>query len=118
MSGSNTDSRPPAAPGAEPSRLRKAATLLCRLVLAAVFLMAGVTKVTDPRAFEDRVLLHSRLPEPVSLAVARTLPWLELTCGMCLALGCAVREAALIASVLLFAFLGLHWLSPAGAECG
>jgi uncharacterized membrane protein YphA (DoxX/SURF4 family) len=117
MSGSNTVSRPTEAPGAEPSRLLKALTLLCRLALAAVFLMAGVTKVTDLHGFEDRVLLLSRLPESLSLAVARCLPWLELTCGTCLALGYAVREAALIVSVLLLAFLGFHLLNPAGRGC-
>src|SRR4051794_21951008 len=66
----------------------------CRLTLAAVFLMAAVTKVTDMPAFEDRLVLHTPLPVPVVLALARFLPWLELTCGACLALGHAVREAA------------------------
>ena len=77
----------------------------CRYVLAAVFLMAAVTKITDLSGFTDEMVLHSGMPYYPALAVAAILPWLELTCGLCLALGYGVREAALILVLLLLALL-------------
>ena len=58
---------------------------VARPTLAVVFLMAGITKVTDLHGFADEVLVHSGLPYSVGRVVAVALPWLELTCGMCLA---------------------------------
>src|SRR5262249_50768217 len=77
----------------------------CRYVLAAVFLMAAITKITDLSGFTDEMVLHSGLPYYPALALAAILPWLELTCGVCLALGYAVREAASILVLLLLALL-------------
>src|SRR5262249_10715772 len=54
--------------------------------------------------FEDRLLLHSHLPHWLGMGVVRVLPWLELTCGLCLALGYATREAALIGAFMLASF--------------
>lgn len=94
-------------------------TLGCRYLLAAVLLMAGVTKVIDPHGFADQLVLHSGLPHGVSLVVAAVLPWLELVCGMCLALGYAVREAAAISTVLLVLLLGyaVTHRSPDDCHC-
>jgi hypothetical protein len=83
------------------------------LVLAVVFLMAGVTKVTDLHGFADEVLVHSGLPDFAGTVVAASLPWLELTCGACLLAGYAVREAAflliiLLTMLLVYSLLHLH----------
>jgi putative oxidoreductase len=77
----------------------------CRFLLAAVFLMAAVSKITDLATFEDQVVLHSPLPYRLGVVVAAVLPWLELTCGLCLVLGFAVREAALLTAFLSVLFL-------------
>src|SRR5205823_4531979 len=58
------------------------------------------------------------LPEALALAAARCLPWLELTCGACLLLGQAVREATLIVLVLLLLFLVDSLISPPEVDCG
>jgi hypothetical protein len=87
-------------------------------VLALVFLMAGVTKITDLHGFADFVRLHSALPNSTGLVVAVVLPWLELTCGACLLIGYAVREAALLLVILLsllFVYSLLHLNEP---DCG
>src|SRR5581483_9777903 len=118
MSGNNTSCRPPAAPSGKRARAWALLALLCRYVLAAVFLMAAVTKVTDLHVFEDRVRLHVRLPEFILVLVVRTLPWLELTCGMCLALGWAVREAGLLTALMLLGFLGHSLTASADSDCG
>src|SRR5258708_37415363 len=99
MSGSIVNSQPPAPE--DRARLQSwfssAVGLTCRYVLAAVFLMAALSKITDLHGFEDRLLLHSGLAYRPALIVAGVLPWLELACGLCLALGVAVREAGAIA---------------------
>lgn len=119
MSGSTADcpassqaSEPP-----PPSRTLQILTICCRYLLAAIFLMAALTKITDLNAFSDRLVLHSGLPYRLAVVVAATLPWLELTCGFCLALGLAVREAAVIISILLLGFLAESLIQPSEADC-
>jgi hypothetical protein len=92
-------------------------TLVCRYLLAALFLAAAITKITDLTTFENQVLLHSSLPYPVGLAVVVVLPWLELVCGACLALGRAVREAALLSAVLLIFFSSYSLVYRTGPDC-
>jgi uncharacterized membrane protein YphA (DoxX/SURF4 family) len=91
----------PAGSAVLPSRFCAALGVSCRYVLAAIFLMAAVTKITDLHRFEDQVLLHTSLPSWLGTGVVILLPWVELTCGLCLALGYAVREAALLLSLVL-----------------
>jgi uncharacterized membrane protein YphA (DoxX/SURF4 family) len=84
---------------------------VCRWTLAVVFLMAGATKVADLRGFHDDLRLHLALPETLIFGIAVFLPWLELTCGICLALGYAVREAAVLLAgqlVLLVVYSLFH----------
>lgn len=90
----------------------------CRYLLGAVFLMAAVSKVIDLRGFEDRLLESGYLPYAVAVAIARILPWVELTCGVCLLLGVAAREAALCVAVLLLLFIGHSFLSRDQTDCG
>ncbi len=118
MSGLTT-ACPPPAPAVE--RLAWPITLLaygCRFGLAVVFLMAALSKLAGPHEFSDRLLLHSKMPHWLGVGVVAVLPWLELTCGICLALGYAVREAALILAVLLVLFV-VYLLAFAGeTPCG
>ncbi len=112
MSGSTVD-----CPSPVPAT-RRLLTGACRAVLAVVFLMAGAAKVTDLPGFADRVVLHTELPQTLAWGVARFLPWLELTCGLCLAVGYAVREAGAILTILLVLFLGYALLHRGEADCG
>jgi putative oxidoreductase len=118
MNGTTT-ACPPPAPAVD--RLAWPMKLLaygCRFVLAAVFLMAALSKLANPHEFSDRLLLHSHIPHGLGVVVVAVLPWLELTCGICLALGYAVREAALILTVLLVLFV-VYLLAFAGeTPCG
>lgn len=91
---------------------------LCRLLLAVVFLMAAVTKITRPHDFIDGLILHSRLPLWLAWPAGVYLPWLELTCGFCLLLGVAQREAALLLSLLLVFFLAWPLFQQGSGECG
>jgi uncharacterized membrane protein YphA (DoxX/SURF4 family) len=121
MSGANTNCPSPAK---EVRRISPwvggTVALVSRYLLGVVFLMAAVSKIVDVRDFENHVLLHSPLPGAlakvfpsgnISLSFSITricvliLPWLELTCGLCLILGRAVRESASIIALLLSLFI-------------
>jgi uncharacterized membrane protein YphA (DoxX/SURF4 family) len=91
--------------------------LVCRYVLAAVFLMAALTKITDLRGFAYQLDLHSGLPATVTVIIAAVLPWLELTCGVCLAFGQAVREAAFLLLLLLTALLVYALMHLGQSDC-
>src|SRR5262249_9136296 len=52
-----------------------------------------------------------------ALVVAAVLPWLELTCGVCLAFGWAVREAALLLAILLVGLLGYSLTHLGQTDC-
>lgn len=116
-SGTTTTDPSPAREDKRPWRewLPRLVNRVCRWVLAVVFVMAGVTKITDLHGFADDVLLHSGLPYSVGVVVAAVLPWLELTCGLCLLGGYAVREAAVLLGILLillFVYSLLHVNDP------
>jgi uncharacterized membrane protein YphA (DoxX/SURF4 family) len=104
-------------PPARPARWASLLVGACRYLLGGVFLMAALTKVADLPAFRDHVILHTGLPYRVALVVAAWLPWLELTCGLCLIVGAMRREAALLLAVLLLLFLGHGLIRPAAGEC-
>src|SRR5262249_39735497 len=90
----------------------------CLWTLAAVFLMSGISKVIDPAAFLDRLIVHAGLAPTPALLIASFLPWLELIGGLCLALGCAVREAAALLMLLLCILLGYTLTHLSSADCG
>jgi uncharacterized membrane protein YphA (DoxX/SURF4 family) len=114
---------PPSKPSAEsPIWLRFAHSslveILCRYLLAAVFLSAAATKLLDLPRFADLLILHSVLPVSVAPLVAVFVPWLEMTCGFCLLLNVARREAAVILGGLLLVFTVYVLMQPAQADCG
>jgi len=82
--------------------------------------MAAVSKIVNLHDFESQVLLQSQIPQiiakvlpggdpQVSFRLCRItvalLPWLEFVCGLCFVFRLAVRESALIASLLLTVFI-------------
>ncbi len=94
---------------------------LSRLILAGVFIYAGVVKGTDPVAFAGQVANYQILPYAWNYLVAATLPYLELLCGMLLLLNKRVRPAVLVLFVLNLIFmLALSSLIARGIDidCG
>src|SRR5262249_57512224 len=87
-------------------------------ILAAVFVMSGVSKLVDPGAFRDQLVLHAALAPRVALLVAAFLPWLELVCGLSLAVGWSEREAASILTGVLVVLLGYTLTHGGDTDCG
>jgi uncharacterized membrane protein YphA (DoxX/SURF4 family) len=116
MSGSSADTLS-SRPSVDPPRHVRFLKLICRYLVAAAFLASSITKILDSTSFAGQIA-QSGLPPALAQIVIAVLPWLELTCGFCLALGIAVREAAAIASVLLVVFLFYSGFHRADSDCG
>ncbi|HSX67686.1 MauE/DoxX family redox-associated membrane protein, partial [Nocardioides sp.] len=61
--------------------------LLARVVVGAVWVVAGALKLPDPAASVRAVRAYELLPEVVVPTVGHLLPVLEVVVGACLLLG-------------------------------
>jgi len=92
-----------------------------RLVLGGALVAAGLAKLPDPDASVRAVRAYQLLPETVVLAVGYGLPVLEVVVGGLLVVGLAVRLSAVVAAVLLAAFVGgisSAWARGLTIDCG
>jgi uncharacterized membrane protein YphA (DoxX/SURF4 family) len=82
------------------------ASLVARLVLGAVMLVAGAEKLAALDVFAASIDAYKLLPLPLINIAALLFVWVELTAGILLLIGAATRGAALISGVLLLVFIG------------
>ncbi|MBD3375061.1 DoxX family membrane protein [candidate division KSB1 bacterium] len=78
---------------------------LARLILAAVFIYAGVVKILDPRGFAISIDNYQMLPYILVVLMAIILPWIEVLAGLALLIGKWIRGSALIFMVLNTVFI-------------
>src|SRR3954471_4482721 len=78
---------------------------VARLGLAAVFLIAGGTKVGDLAASGRAVNAYRLMPYDAAKGVGAVQPFLELALGLLLLVGLAVRLTAGIGAALLVIFI-------------
>lgn len=79
--------------------------LAARVYLAAIFLLACVHKIADPRAFALDVATYQILPLSLVNAVAIVLPFVELVAAVLLLAGVRVRAGALLVAAMMAVFL-------------
>jgi uncharacterized membrane protein YphA (DoxX/SURF4 family) len=94
---------------------------VARLGLAAVFLVAGGTKVGDLAASGRAVNAYRLMPYDVAKVVGAAQPFLEIALGLLLLVGLAVRLSAGIAAVLLVVFIAgiiSAWARGLQIDCG
>jgi uncharacterized membrane protein YphA (DoxX/SURF4 family) len=96
--------------------------LLLRLALGAVLVYAAYTKLRHSwLLFALSIDSYQLLPEWGVLALARTLPWLELALGLLLIGGVWLRYASITATLLLTLFFSVmvwSYAHGAGIDCG
>lgn len=95
--------------------------LVLRLLLAAVWIWAAVSKLSDPSAFVRAVRAYDLAPEWLAKAIGYGLPFLEISLGVFLVLGLGTRLVAAVSGLLFTAFLiGIIQASARGLtiECG
>ncbi|TDB74348.1 MauE/DoxX family redox-associated membrane protein [Micromonospora sp. KC723] len=92
-----------------------------RLGLAAVWLIAGATKVGDLAASGRAVNAYQVMPYDLATTIGAALPFVELALGVILLLGLATRLAAGVSAALLVVFvtgIASAWIRGLAIDCG
>src|SRR6185437_2969978 len=96
-------------------------TLVSRVALGLVFLLAGVSKALDMRAFAGEISAYQIVPAALVQPMAIALPLLEILLGVYLLVGLMQRWAAAAAGALLLIFIAaMAWALARGLalDCG
>ena len=101
--------------------LAKGIEWLCRLFLGGLFLVAGYAKLANRFEFELAIESYQILPVWGVIAVARTLPWLEVALGLLLLRGWKLHWFATFSTAFLGFFLAtmaITYSRGVQATCG
>ena len=96
-------------------------TLLSRLILGGILVVAGVLKIPHPDKSAMSVRAYELLPVPVANVFGYSLPWVEVGVGLLLVFGIAVRINALIGTLLMVMFIvaiSQAWARGLTIDCG
>lgn len=94
---------------------------LVRLGLAAVWLVSGGIKASDPNQTYIAVRAYDLLPDGMVSPVAAAVPFLELALGVLLLVGLGTRLTAVLSGLVLLAFIGAvaqSWARGLTISCG
>ncbi len=87
-------------------RGRSVLTVVARLVLALVFGLSALSKITAPGAFHDSVVGYHLLPAWLVGPFALAIPWLEVLVALYLLIGLFQRPTAIVTALMLVMFTG------------
>ena len=97
-------------------------TLISRLALGGIFLLAGIAKIGVPDALRYAINQYSMpIPSFIVEAMAVGMPILEVLVGVWLLLGLFTRFSAALAGVMMLIFtiaLTQAWLRGLNIDCG
>ncbi len=102
-------------------RVQPGISTLLRLVMGIVFLVAGVSKLSNLAIAELSVKSYQLLPNDVAAVVGVVLPILEVALAVLLLLGIGTRVTSIALSLMLVAFIigiGSLWARGIIAQCG
>jgi uncharacterized membrane protein YphA (DoxX/SURF4 family) len=94
---------------------------VARLGLAAVWLISGAVKASDPNQTYIAVQAYDLLPAGAVSAVAGAVPFLELALGVLLLVGLGTRITAAVSALVLLAFIvavAQSWARGLTIDCG
>ena len=103
------------------TRYQPYVTLLARLLLGGVLLVAGGLKVTKPTDSANAVAAYKLLPTNVAHLFGYALPWLEVALAVLLIVGILIRPAALIGGFIMVVFtaaIASAWARGLLIDCG
>lgn len=75
-----------------------------RVLLGAIFVLAGYLKIEDPQAFAFAIKGFKILPDHLIVSAAFVLPCIEILAGVLLIVGLWARSAAIVIFLMLLAF--------------
>jgi len=88
----------------QPLATRRFVWRIVDVIVAGIFIYAGVLKVLDPVQFANDIDNYKILPWSISVALAFYLPWLEIFCGLTLVVRFLYRGALSILTALILTF--------------
>jgi uncharacterized membrane protein YphA (DoxX/SURF4 family) len=94
---------------------------LCRLGLAAVWLISGGVKAVDPNQTYAAVRAYQVLPGGLVSPVAAVLPFLELAFGLLVLIGIGTRLMGVLSGLLLLVYIAgvaQSWARGLTIDCG
>jgi uncharacterized membrane protein YphA (DoxX/SURF4 family)/thiol-disulfide isomerase/thioredoxin len=97
---------------------------IIRLLIGAIFLFSGLTKLFNHIDFINIVADYNILPDTLTLVYGQALPWLEICIGVLFILNLFIRFASIIAILIVSSFIFANIYSlivpcPAGlSSCG
>jgi uncharacterized membrane protein YphA (DoxX/SURF4 family) len=96
-------------------------TLLARLILGAVLLVAGALKVPNLPKSAMAVRAYEMLPIPIGNFLGYTLPWIEIGLGLLLIVGVTVKISGALGALTMLAFIiaiAQAWARGLSIDCG
>jgi len=96
-------------------------TLLARLILGAVLLVAGALKVPNLPKSAMAVRAYEMLPIPIANFLGYTLPWIEIGLGLLLIVGVTVKISGALGALTMLAFIiaiAQAWARGLSIDCG
>ena len=92
-----------------------------RTILAFVFIYAAILKIAEPGDFSQAIANYKLLPDISINVLGIILPWIEISAGILLLFGVAVKENSLIISGMLIVFIiaiGISLARGLNIDCG
>lgn len=111
----------PVKPATEDTPWLQGLSLAARLLVGFVMLIAGAGKLGAIEQFGHNIYNYGLLPLSLVNIAALLFIWVEITIGILLIVGAAVRGSALLSGLLLVLFIGaVLWAMSQGLEidCG
>ena len=96
-------------------------TLLSRLILGVVLLVAGGLKVGNLPKSAMAVRSYEMLPIPLANFLGYTLPWIEIGLGLLLIVGVTVKISGALGALTMLAFIiaiAQAWARGLSIDCG
>ena len=103
------------------TRFQPYLTLLARLLLGGVLLVAGGLKVSKPIDSANAVAAYKLLPINVAHLFGYALPWFEVALGILLIAGILLRPAAIAGGLIMLVFIAAiasAWARGLLLDCG
>lgn len=102
-------------------QIRTAIGTLARLVMGAIFIYAGYSKVIDIPLAKLSVESYQIFPREIAHVIGIALPVIEIALGLLLLIGLGTRVVSILLSVMLVLFIaGIAslWIRGINTQCG
>ena len=103
------------------NRYQTLLTLVGRLLLGGVFLVAGGLKAFKPAEAASAVAAYKILPTQLAHIAGYALPWFEIAIGLLLIIGLSIRMAAVVSGGVMLLFVASIisvWARGLLIDCG